>query len=121
MEKASSPSIHHALRTINNIGCVTKIPDGGELAGGPVEKHEIFRPPGRLIRIEHEDRGTSLDLPRHQVPVAVLRIIAEIVRHLGLAFQPGTVDELEPDVVGDHGADRVEVAGIEMADIGVES
>jgi hypothetical protein len=60
-----SPSIHHALGTIDNVRGVTKIPDGGELVGGPVQQHEIFRPPVRLIRIEHQDRGTSVDLPRH--------------------------------------------------------
>jgi methyl acetate hydrolase len=115
-----SPSIHHALGGIDDVRRVTKIPDDGELVGGPVQQHEVFRPPVRLIGIEHQDRGTSVDLPRHQVPVADLRIIAEIARHLGLAFQPGAVDELEPDVIGDHFADGVEVAGIEVADICVE-
>ena len=57
---------------------------------------------------------------RHQMPVADPGVIAEIARHFGLAVQPGLADEIEPDIVGDHGADRVEIARVEMRDIGAE-
>ena len=72
------------------------------------------------VRIEHQDGRTPLHQPGHQTPVADLGVIAEIARHFGLAVQARLVDEFEPDVVGDHGADGVEIPRVEMRDIGGE-
>ena len=54
------------------------------------------------------------------MPVADFGIIAEIARHFGLAVQPCLVDEFKLHVVGNHGADGVEIPRVEMGDIGAE-
>ena len=62
----------------------------------------------------------TFDQAGHETPVAGAGIIAKIPGDLGLAADARPVDEIEPDVVGDHGADGVEIARIEMRDIGGE-
>src|SRR5262245_25151268 len=113
--RSSSDAVFGA---VDDVGRVAEISDGCDLVAVPAEQHEISRRPVRGIRVEHQDGRASLNQPGHEMPVADAGIIAEIARHLDLAAHARLVDEIEPDVVGDHGADGVEIAGIEMRDIG---
>jgi len=46
---------------------------------------------------------------------------SEVSRNLGLAVHAGLADEVEAYIVRDHGADRVEIARVEVRDIGAEA
>src|SRR5438552_2772431 len=107
--------------SVEDVRRMAEISDVCDLAGRPVQQHEIFRLWILFLGIEYQDGGASLDQTRHQMPVADLGIIAEIARHFRLAAQLGPADEIELHVVRNHGADRVEVPRVEMRDIGAEA
>src|SRR5437016_5936112 len=97
---------------------MAEVADGRDLVGLPAQPDEIFRALTRRVGIEHQNSGMALNQPRHQMPVADPGIVYKISgRNLGLAVQTRLVDELEPYVVGNHGADGVEIPRIEMRDI----
>src|SRR4051812_417053 len=52
------------FRPIDDIRGVAEIADAGDLAGRPVQQHEIFRPRMRRVRIEHQNGRTALHQPR---------------------------------------------------------
>ena len=93
----------------------------GDLVGGPSQQHEIFRrragSSGSNTRIAGRpstNPGTRCQSPR-------LRIVAEVSGNLGLAVQARPVDEIEPHIVRNHGADGVEIPRIEVRDIGAKA
>ena len=56
-----------------------------------------------------------------ELPVLVPGVVVEVGADLCPPVQPGSRDEVEAHVVGEHVADRVEVAGIETVDIAGEA
>ncbi len=117
---AIASSRNYQLRAFDGVARMAEIPDPHQPVAVPVEQHEIGRARRRIARIAHQHRGPPVHQPSHQVPVARLAVVAEILRHLAASVHPGLGDEIEPHFFGEHVAHGVEIAGVEAVDIGGE-
>lgn len=111
---------HQQLRAVGCVARVTKIADADEPVANPIQQHEVDGRSRGIAGIAYQDRGTSVDESRNQLPVLHERVVAKIFADLGLAVHTGLVDQFEAHLVGEHVADCIEIAGIETVDVGVE-
>ena len=73
---------------------------------------------GRLIpRITHEDRRPSLDRAEGKVPIVRLRVVVEIGPDFCPSVHSDTRHEVQPHLISEHVADRVEVSFVETVHI----
>src|SRR5580700_5873371 len=106
------------LSAVDGVARVTKIEDADEPVASPVQQHEVSWRSRGIAGIAYQDRWPSVDESRNEQPIVRQRVIAEIFTDRALAIHTGLVDQFEPHFVGEHVADRVEIAGVEAVDVG---
>ena len=68
--------------------------------------------------VDQLERRPALDQARGETPVVRLAVVAEVAADLAAAAEPRAVHDLDLHVVGELGAQRIEIAGVEARDVG---
>src|SRR5215510_9718174 len=105
------------VRAVERVTRETKVSNGDDAAVGPVQEDEVHRASGLVLGIDHEDRRTSVHEPRDTPPVGRARISMKVVADLGLSPRAQPIDQVEPNVVGQHVAYGIEVSCVEARGI----
>jgi hypothetical protein len=108
---------HHEFGPFGSIARESKIPNADDAILFPIQENKVLRPSRHIVRIAHEDRRPSVNESRNEVPVVNEGVVVEVCADLGSAAQATPVHEVEPNVVGEHVADRVEVACVEALNV----
>src|SRR5215475_1115450 len=109
------------FRTFEGIAREEEISNHDNVPVRPLKKNEIGRRSGGIVGIENKDRRSTIHQSRNAVPVAHLRVSAEVLTHVAAAPEAKPVDKIEANILGQHVADAVEIAGIEPVDVGHEA
>ncbi len=99
------------------IARIAEIPDPADQPIAPVQHDKIGRTV-RSIRLEHQNGRLVIDEPLNEAPVRPALVILEVASDILAAVPPAFRDEIEPDIIGQQVAQRVEIPRIEALDIG---
>src|SRR5262245_18978540 len=101
------------VRAVERVTRETKVSNGDDAALGPVQEDEVQRASGLVLGVDHEDCRTSLHEPHDTPPVGRARIPMKVVADLGLSPRAQPINQVKPNVVGQHVAYGIKVSCIE--------
>ena len=64
-----------------------------------------------------QDGRAVLNRAKGELPIVHLIVAMKVLANLGAALARRTIDQIQPHLVGQHGAHRVKIAGIEAVDV----
>src|SRR5262249_18522423 len=105
------------LRAFSRVSREIKISNVRDLVTFPLQQNEIRQPSGRIRRVAHEHRRTSVHQSWNEMPVLEPGIVIEIVSHLGPTLPLKLCNKLEPHLIGEHVAYGIKIARVEALDI----
>src|SRR6185312_13105602 len=108
----------HPVDGFGHIGSEQEVPDPGDPVFRPVDQDKMRGTLHRAGAVEDQHRRPPFDRTEGEPPFRHFRVAREIGNDLVAPVQLQPVHQVELHVVGEHGADRIEIAALEQVHIG---
>jgi hypothetical protein len=108
----------YEFRSFHGVARETEVSNTDDAILLPVQENTVPWPSEQIVRIKHEYRRSPVNESRNEMPVVNERVLMNVPLDLPSAPPAKSVHQVEPDIVGKHVADRVEVARVEALNVG---